>query len=227
VVILTLERKMDMMHNEAIKMITIRDYNYLFLAFYALSVVPFIVYVYLYNPGGVSQESLDRNIFFILPIMMIPYLIVLKNAHGKRKIIIDLHDIRYLHHDTVLESIPLDEITDIRRTYSDYYHSSQNVNPLAKPISYILFPLAIHIHLSLLLSKFFFHLKMDGLQSYRFYDAVIVFSGNRFINILPSTAEEYASLEKFFKAHKNIDLSDTKLYFEFSHLPEKIKRNDQ
>ena len=181
-----------------------------------------MIYLYLYNPGNVSQSSLNTNIFIVMPMLIVPYLIVLKTAHNKRKIVLNAERISFLHENVVLESIKLDEITDIRRTYSDYYHNSQDVHPLAKFISYILFPLAMLIHASLLLSKFFFHVKMDGLQSYRFYDAVIVFSGEKFINILPSTVQEYEQLEKFFKKHQNIDLADAKVYFEFSHLPEKI-----
>ena len=63
----------------------------------------------------------------------------------------------------------------------------------------------------------------DGYKSYRFYDAIIVFSGERFINILPTTQKEYNEVEEYFRNKKQIETATTKPFYDFfGHMPEKI-----
>ena len=122
-----------------------------------------------------------------------------------------------------MENIKIEEITDIRKTFSDLYHKSQYPNAFGRLMSYILLPIAIYMNISLLISKLFFHIYKDGYKSYRFYDAIIVFAGDRFINILPSTEEEYNELEKYFYKKKQINVATTKVFYDFfGHMPESI-----
>ena len=117
--------------------IVIEDYNYIFLFIDAIYTIPILLLIYIYNPGDVSEESLFRHVFIIVPIMMIPAVI--------------------------------------------------------------------------------------GYKSYRFYDAIIIFSGDKFINILPTTLDEYNEVKKYFRTKKQIELATTKVFYElFGHMPEKI-----
>ncbi len=208
--------------------IIIKDYNPLFLAAYNLYLVPFMVFVYIFNPGGTSSSSLGFGLLIVVPAMMTPYIKPYFYAKDKRKIVLSNDNITFYHEDTVLEKIALKEITDIKKTYSDYYHESQEVNKVIKIITYILFPLAVSIHLTLLISKFIFHIHHDGYESYRFFDAIIIFSDTKFINILPSTLSQYRELNSYFKKQidQSMDIENLDIYFEVSHYYEKINQGE-
>jgi len=202
--------------------IVIEDYNPLFLVLMHVYLLPIMVWVYIFNPGNVSDGSLFRNIFIIIPLMMLPYFKRYIFARGNRKIILTNSNISFLHNNFLLESIKLEDIVTVKKTYSDLYHPSQYTGDFGKLLSYIFLPLAFYIHITLLISKFFFHLFKDGYKSYHFYDAVIVFAGDRFINILPTTLEEYQQVQEFFRYMKIINVDDMKIYYDLSHMYEKI-----
>jgi hypothetical protein len=202
--------------------IVIEDYNPFFMALLAFSVVPVMIYVYIYNPGGTSEESLFRNMIIIIPIMMYPYFMGYFKAKRKRRIILSNQTIQSLHEDIVLENIELYKITDIRKTYSDLYHKSQYASEFGKLMSYLIFPIVFLGHLILILNKFLFHIYKNGVKSYRFFDAIIIFEKEKFINILPSTSAEYMEVQRYFKEKCNLDIQNIKAYFEIGHLHEKI-----
>jgi hypothetical protein len=203
--------------------IIIEDYNSLFLALWTISWIPVIVYVYIVNPGGTSSQSLSLNIFFILPMMMFPYVYGYLKAKGRRKIVLKNTEVNFLHDSILLEKIELCEVTDVHRTFSDLYHVSQYPNAFGKVMSYLLAPLYLLTNFVFLLYKLFFHIYKDGYKSYRFYDAIIVFSGDKFINILPTTKDEYNEVEEYFSTKKQIELATTKVFYDFfGHMPEKI-----
>lgn len=203
--------------------IVIEDYNSLFVALFALGLVPFMIYGYIYNPGGTSEGSLFRNMVIIIPLMMYPYYMGYLKSKGKRKIVLLNNTIRFLHEESVLEEIDIKDITNVQRTYSDLYHKSQYEGPFGKMLSYIFSPLGLLRHLILVISKWLFHLYKDGFCSYRFYDALIVFSGEKFINVLPSTLREYGEVSEYFKVKKGTSVEDCEIFFEYSHLHEKIE----
>lgn len=202
--------------------IVIEDYNPLFLALFAFSAIPIIILIYIFNPGGTSEDSLARNVFVILPLLIFPYIYGYFKAKGKRTIVLNNSEIKLLDNSYAIEKISLAEITDIRRTYSDLYHKSQYEGDFGKFLSILFLPFVVIRHCILIVSKFLFHILLDRKSQYRFNDAIIIFSDEKLINILPKTSAEYKDIEDFFsqKIHKNI--SDLKVFFELSHLPEKI-----
>ncbi len=203
--------------------IVIEDYNPLFMALWTISWIPVIVYIYIFNPGGTSSQSLSTNVFFILPVMMFPYLYGYIKAKDKRIIKLTNSKIEFFHEKILLEEIIIDEVTEVHKTFSDLYHKSQYPSDFGRFMSYLLAPLYLIANFILLLYKIFFHIYKDGYRSYRFYDAIIVFAGDRFINILPTTEEEYNELEKYFYRKKQINIATTKVFFDFfGHMPEKI-----
>ncbi len=208
--------------------IIIKDYNPLFLAAYNLYFIPLIIYIYIFNPGGTSSSSLSFGLLVVVPAIMMPYIRPYFNAKDKRKIVLSNDSITFYHEDIVLEKIAIEDITDIKKTYSDYYHKSQDVNKVIKVITYILFPLAISIHLALLISKVIFHTYHDGYKSYRFFDAIIIFSDTRVINILPSKLSQYEELNSYFKKQidQSMGIENLDTYFEVSHYYEKINQGE-
>ena len=115
--------------------IKIEDYNTLFVFLISMSIIPLIIYVYIYNPGGVSEGSLYRNTFIIAPFLMMPYIRAYLKSRNKRKIILMNDSIKFMHENKTIEEIKIFEITDIKRTYSDIYHKTQVIGEL----SYIAF----------------------------------------------------------------------------------------
>lgn len=203
--------------------IIIEDYNPLFLALWTASAIPIVILIYIFNPGNTSSESLSINVFVIIPILMLPYIYGYIKTKGKRKTVLTNTSISFFHENILLESINIDEITDVYKTYSDLYHKSQYPNEFGKFMSYILFPIALYMNVMLLLNKLFFHIYKDGYSSYRVNDAIIVFAEDKFINILPTTKREYNEVEKYFYKNTQINVAMTKVFFDFfGHMPEKI-----
>lgn len=203
--------------------IMIDDYNPLFLALWTISAIPIVIFIYIFNPGGTSAESLSLNVFVIIPIVMFPYIYGYIKTRGKRRIVLTNSEVKFFHENLLLESIKIDEISNIYKTYSDLYHRSQYPNEFGKFMSYILFPIALYMNAMLLLNKLFFHIYKDGCGSYRIYDAVMIFSEEKFINILPSNLDEYYELKQYFNQKNHIDIDTLKVYFDFfGHMPEKI-----
>jgi hypothetical protein len=203
--------------------IVIEDYNPLFLALWTISAIPIVILIYIFNPGSTSSQSLSFNVFVIIPMLMFPYIYGYLKTKGKRKIILTEQEIGFFHDDISLEAIKINAITEIKKTYSDLYHGSQYPNEFGKFMSYVLFPIALYMNSMLLINKLLFHIYKDGYKSYRFYDAIIVFSNEKFINILSVTADEYNQVEKYFRKKKQIEISTTKTFYDFfGHMPEKI-----
>jgi hypothetical protein len=146
-------------------------------------------------------------------------------AFNKRNIVLSNQSIKFLHEGRVLEEIKLDEITDIKRTFSSLYHKSQVVSDIIKGILIIVFPfVCILWFLPLIIVKFCFHLFKKG-SRYRFFDAVMIFNKERFINILPATEDEYEELRDYFMTKKRLfDIEQAKIFWEdFGHYEENIK----
>lgn len=216
--------------------IIIEDYNSLFMFFIMISMIPLMIYTYIYNPGGTSEGSLFRNIFIILPVGMYPYVSAYLKSRGKRKILLGNKSIKFMHENIVIEEILISEITDIKKTYSDIYNKSQSPSELILLAMYILILFIVIsqkayylllivpiFHILLVFVKYIFHkLKDDGYQ-YKFHDAVIVYSGERFINILPSTNKEYMAVKEYFLTKSLGDIQSKEIYFELmGHSFEKI-----
>lgn len=217
--------------------IIIKDFNSLFMFLIMASMIPIMLYIYIYNPGGTSDDSLFRNIFIIIPIGMYPFINAYLKSRGKRKIFLTNDSIKFMHESIVIEEVELSEITDMKKTFSDIYHKSQNVTILALFGLYTLFAFIVisqkayylllvipFFHICLVFVKYIFHKIKDKRYKYRFFDAVIVYSGEKFINILPVTNEEYEVVREYFLAKNLGDIQDKKIYFELmGHSFEKLK----
>jgi hypothetical protein len=227
----TINQKRDYDQNPII----IKDYNSLFHAIIMLSFMPLMILTYIYNPGGTSEESLFRNIFIIIPIAMYPYIHTYFKAKGKRKIILGGSSIKFKHEKDVIEEIYISEITDVKKTFFDIYHKSQKLDSLKEFGLYVGVPLMMYIAnlywlififplfwIYTLLIKIIFHKLKYSQFSYRLFDAVIVYKDENFINILPTTEEEYKEIKQYFMNQGLGDIQNKKIYFEIEHMYEKI-----
>ncbi|MCT7537005.1 hypothetical protein ACN4FU_00485 [Aliarcobacter butzleri] len=218
--------------------IEIKDYNTLFEFLITISMIPIAIYAYIHNlntPGGMSESSLNRHIFIIIPFLMMPYIRAYLRARNKRKIILMNDSIKFMHENNIIEEIKISEITDIKRTYSDLYHKTQVIGE----ISYIAFIFVFIIlliadmlcillflypciHIFLVFLKYLYHKRMDRNYKYKLFDAILVYNKDRFINILPSTNKEYEEVRNYFLDKGLGNIKDKKIFMEIGHLYEKI-----
>ncbi|WP_323594099.1 hypothetical protein [Aliarcobacter butzleri] len=63
---------------------------------------------------------------------------------------------------------------------------------------------------------------MDRNYKYKLFDAILVYSKDRFINILPSTNKEYEEVRNYFLDKGLGNIKDKKIFMEIGHLYEKI-----
>ena len=202
--------------------IIVKDYNSLFPLLGVIYIIPILIWVYFFNPGGLSEKSLSLNILVIMPLLMLPFILPYYKSRNKRKVVLTNEYIKFFHNEILLESINLNDITKINKTYSDIYHKSQYPNDFSKMLGYLVFPIYGLTQGLLILNKFLFHIYKDGYKSYRFYDSAIIFSNDRFINILPTTLNEYLEIQEYLVSKKKINLNETKAYYYFFTMSEKI-----
>ncbi len=69
---------------------------------------------------------------------------------------------------------------------------------------------------------YLYHKKMDRNYKYKLFDAILVYSKDRFINILPSTNKEYEEVRNYFLDKGLGNIKDKKIFMEIGHLYEKI-----
>ncbi|KLD96849.1 hypothetical protein [Aliarcobacter butzleri] len=218
--------------------IEIKDYNTLFVFLITISMIPIVIYAYIHNlntPGGMSESSLYRNVFIIIPFLMKPYIIPYLKSRNKRKIILMNDSIKFMHENNIIEEIKISELTDIKRTYSDLYHKTQVIGELSyiafifvfiilliADMLYILLFLYPILHICLIIIKYFFHKIKDKNYKFKLFDAIIIYSKDRFINILPITNKEYEEVRKYFFDKDFGNIKDKKIFIEIGHLYEKI-----
>ncbi|WP_152020158.1 hypothetical protein [Aliarcobacter butzleri] len=219
--------------------IEIKDYNTLFEFLITISMIPIAIYAYIHNlniPGGMSESSLNRHIFIIIPFLMMPYIRAYLRARNKRKIILMNDSIKFMHENNIIEEIKISEITDIKRTYSDLYHKTQVIGEISYiafifvfiflfilDMLYILLFIYPILHIYLIIIKYFFHNIKDKSFTYKLFDAIIVYSNDKFINILPSTNKEYEEVRNYFLDKDLGNIKDKKIFMEIGHLYERIK----
>ncbi|MDR1285091.1 MAG: hypothetical protein LBJ88_02695 [Campylobacteraceae bacterium] len=198
--------------------IIIKDYNYIFLPLLFLPFIPVIIYTILYVTDT-SYYGLG-----LVTAIVYMHMCLFFRAFNKRTIVLSSNSIKFFHKNKILETIYLDEITDIKRTFSILYHKSQVISDIVKFFQILLFPIGfVTWYLPLTIIKFFFHFFKRG-SKYRFFDAIIVFSGDKFINILPATEYEYQEVRKYFMIKKPIfDVEQAKVFWsDYGHYGELI-----
>jgi hypothetical protein len=203
--------------------IIIKDYNYIFFPLYHLFAIPMLIYIFFYVPKasyigfGLAGAAVYKNICIFF------------EAFNKRSIILSNNSIRFLHKDKTLEIINLDKITSINRTFFVIYHKSQLMSERVKKIQKTFFlPLAWLLwYLPIIIMKFFFHLFRNG-SKYRLFDAVIIFSNDKFINILPATEYEYQEVRKYFMRKKPVfDTEQAKVFWDNYYQFEELISNEE
>jgi len=201
--------------------IIIKDYNNIFLILFGISVIPIFLYYYIYNPGNMPEQSKFVHFFILIPLYILPDFKRVGKTIGKRYMKLTENSIIFLQDKNIIEEINIKDINRVNRTYHDYYHLSQkhNSNILGKILSIIVVPA---YQIILIINKFFFHLKMNGLRNYKFYDSIILFSNDNFLTILPTSKKEQKDIEIYFKIKKDIILNKQDIYYNFSYKEEKI-----
>lgn len=216
--------------------IEIKDYNTLFYFIVMAMLIPILIYIFWFNSGGLSKDSLFRNIVIIIPLCMYPFLSTYLKSKGKRKVILTRDSIKFIHENKIIEEIKISEITEIKKTFNNIYHKSQKLNELRSFFMYLLiFVIVISqklynillvipfFHLFILFVKYIFHKMKDKKYKYRLFDSILVYSGDKFINILPITSKQFEEVRKYFLDNGLGDIQNKKIYFELmGHLYEKI-----
>lgn len=219
--------------------IEIEDYNALFMFLVNISLIPILIFLYInhkYSPGEISEASLYRNLFIIIPLAMSFYMIPYIKSRRKRKIALTNTDIKFMQENVIIEEIKISEITDIKKTYTDIYHKSQNLKSYQRFGLFIVFPLIAilsnsyyilliipFMHIFLIITKCLFHKLKDKNYKYKFFDAILVYSGDKFINILPVTSSDYEKVRRYFLDKELGDIQNKKIYFKlFEHSFERI-----
>jgi len=201
--------------------IIIKDYNNIFLILFGISVIPYFSYLYFYNPGNMPEHLKSVHFFILIPLYILPSFKRVGKTIGKRYIKLTEDSITFLENENVIEKINIEDINKVNRTYHDYYHLSQKHNSsiLGKILNIIVIPA---YQIILIFNKFLFHLKMNGLKNYKFFDSIILFSNENFITILPTTNDERKDIEVYFKLKKDMILKNQNIYYNFSYKEEEI-----
>lgn len=219
--------------------LVIQDYNTLFAFIPNFFLIPLLIYIYIYNPGGTSEGSLIRNVFVIIPLMMYPYINTYLKARRKRKVVLTNNNITFYHQDKIIEQIAIDKITEIKKTYSDVYHKSQLRNKdFAYLSAFVFVPLLgyytdlliefviifLFVHLYSLISKLVFQVYKTKKLPTKLFDAILIFEDDNFINILPTNEDEYDEVKKYLLSKNLGQIENKKIYFELLlHMYEKIE----
>jgi hypothetical protein len=193
--------------------IVIEDYNYIFIALFGLIALPYGVYIF------VTQQSTSPAILGMAIGGTIICISFFFRGYKRRKIILSNDSIKFfkknytLQQYEMIEEIKLNEITDIRKTYNDVSHKTEMPTDLQQLFYIIVFLPLLAFHPLFILTKLFFHILKDGISSYRFFDAIIIFNNDRLINILPTTKKEYEDIRMYFKHKKMVDIQNAKVFW--------------
>jgi hypothetical protein len=201
--------------------IVIEDYNPVFKVLMVLVASLWFIdfFIHPLKLASHSHSFWASHFFGFVFIPTISFYFYLRRV--KRKIVIENNVITYREGVEVLETISLNEISDIRRTFNDYYRIGQNVNPdytirillgrLISPIEYFI----------LLINKILFHLVKNGLSAYKLFDAILVIADDgRVINILPTNNREYETVQSYFLEKKSIDIKNVNTLIKFDYIEE-------
>lgn len=203
--------------------IIIKDYNYIFWLLFQLWFIPIIIYIYVKNPGNLSEVSLYTSVFIVIPILIAPSLKVFFYARGKRTIKFLNDEIQFLHKDSIITSIKLSELEGVRKSYTDYYHKSQDLNPLQEIATIIIFPFIFLAHILLIINKYLLiQLLNKSKTKYRINSSILIFSNTSFINVFPTSEKTYLEVKDYILNKKNINIEEQDSIFRYAYFWEKI-----
>jgi len=197
--------------------IIIEDYNYIFEILCLTFGFILVLYAYFINPLDNTNE-ISRNYFFMNSIgaVLIPTVIFyFQMRKSKRKIILKNNEILFMEGNELLESININNIRLIQRTFNDYYLKSQDVEGFGAIFTFLIVPIYFPL---LIINKFLFHIFKNGLNNYRLFDAIIIFDNDdKFINILPTTKNERTKIINYFSEKNNINIEQSKLFYKLDY----------
>ena len=199
------------------KPIVIKDYNSIFSCLFSLPFVLGCFIALFVFENKIVISALIGQMFFI---HIRPYIFYGR----KRSIRLFNNRIDFCQNNHLVESINLDKKFEIYKTFDDYYHKSQKLDKFANffrfisvPVSYLLY------YLPILIIKFLFYFFKTKGTFYKFYDCIIIFQGDKILNILATSRYERALVKKYFLDKFQIDIDKLNFYKKLFHGFENIK----
>ena len=197
--------------------IVIKDYNSIFSCLFSLPfVLGYFIALFVFE-NKIVISALIGQMFFI---HIRPYIFYGR----KRSIRVFNKRIDFCQNNHVVESINFDKKFEIYKTFDDYYHKTQKLDKFANffrfisvPVSYLLY------YLPILIIKFLFYFFKTKGKFYKFYDGIIIFQGDKVLNILATSRYERALVKKYFLDKFQIDIDKLKFYKKLFHGFENIK----
>jgi len=199
--------------------IIIEDYNpqIAFLSF--IYVIAPIILIFAYFDGHHARYAFSLFFFGALAYR------VYKRTKNIRKIVLTNTDICYFHDNQLIEKIPIEKITNIQKSFQDYYSSKQELSDLGQFIVLMFFPLVIIVNTVLVITKFIFQVQKKGLKGYRFFDSIIIKSNETVINIMPITCKKFEEVEKYIDRLNGYRCKNLGIFYKFSYGYENINQN--
>ena len=199
------------------KPIVIKDYNSIFSCLFSLPFVLGCFIALFVFENKIVISALIGQMFFI---HIRPY-----TFYGRKRSVKLTNDkIEFLQDGHLIDSINLCEKFEIYKTFDDYYHKTQKLDKFANffrfisvPVSYLLY------YLPILIIKFLFYFFKTKGAFYKFYDCIIIFQGDKVLNILATSRYERALVKKYFLDKFQIDIDKLKFYKKLFHGFENIK----
>ena len=197
--------------------IVIKDYNSIFMFLVAMPwLLSSFYFLFTHHNKAAFSFLIAQTFYFNIR----PYIF----SGRKRSVKLSNNKIEFLQADNIIESINLDEKFEIYKTFDDYYHKSQNLSDFQKKVKWISVVLLwIAYYPFFLLSKILFYFFKTKGTFYKFYDCIIIFQGDKVLNILATSRYERALVKRYFLDKFKIDIDVLKVCKKTDHGLEKIE----
>ena len=197
--------------------IVIKDYNSIFMFLVAMPwLLSSFYFLFTHHNKAAFSFLIAQTFYFNIR----PYIF----SGRKRSVKLSNNKIEFLQADNIIESINLDEKFEIYKTFDDYYHKSQNLSNLQKKVKWISVVLLwIAYYPFFLLSKILFYFFKTKGTFYKFYDCIIIFQGDKVLNILATSRYERALVKRYFLDKFKIDIDVLQVCKKTDHGLEKIE----
>ena len=197
--------------------IVIKDYNSIFMFLVAMPwLLSSFYFLFTHHNKAAFSFLIAQTFYFNIR----PYIF----SGRKRSVKLSNKKIEFLQAGNIVESINLDKEFEIYKTYDDYYHKSQNLSNLQKKVKWISVVLLwIAYYPFFLLSKILFYFFKTKGTFYKFYDCIIIFQGDKVLNILATSRYERALVKRYFLDKFKIDIDVLQVCKKTDHGLEKIE----
>ena len=197
--------------------IVIKDYNSIFMFLVAMPwLLSSFYFLFTHHNKAAFSFLIAQTFYFNIR----PYIF----SGRKRSVKLSNNKIEFLQADNIIESINLDEKFEIYKTFDGYYHKSQNLSDFQKKVKWISVVLLwIAYYPFFLLSKILFYFFKTKGTFYKFYDCIIIFQGDKVLNILATSRYERTLVKKYFLDKFKIDIDVLQVCKKTDHGLEKIE----